>query len=368
MRDFKLALIFLLWSPLWLASCYQEGQFWYFYGKLVGAWSQEQFWLQKHQCLASNKHTFVFACGENDRYVLKLVFDPKYAKGSSIANEAAFYERLQGIKGIPNMYACYFGQGRGGMLTDRLGSSVVTLQLSIVAQPLIARAKIYRRIARLIRELHSRKVCHNDIKPDNLLALNDNSFDFTVIDFDYSCTAGKPCKQAHRAYTAPEVYAELKTTPGYHACTPSIDVWSLTLVIHYIESHEFSFNFPLLYTGCKEITYVCVNLLLATIRDYTYADPPFKQLIIGILARPYQQRNDMQVLIDELGKLVKSEERKKRRVQISVDARNTKKSAVAGSKDSIEGSLRTGGGSSKPVGKPVNPAHNSQTKLPPIRE
>lgn len=115
--------------------------------------------------------------------------------------------------------------------------------------------KIMFQIAKGVDYLHTKKVLHGDIKPSNVLIMNDNNYMpfVQIIDFGYSVCLPEydgtddTCCKCHNLtpeYSAPEV---LRSRP--HSF-PS-DIWSLGATFYYVITQQYIFREK--YRSCQEL-------------------------------------------------------------------------------------------------------------------
>mmetsp|Transcript_49773 Transcript_49773/g.131972 ORF Transcript_49773/g.131972 Transcript_49773/m.131972 type:complete len:529 (-) Transcript_49773:213-1799(-) len=91
-----------------------------------------------------------------------------------------------------------------------------------------AAARAMRQILQAIGYLHSRKVVHRDVKPENVVCVNDDATDLKLVDFGYSCRweGTEPLERrcGTVGYVALEVYER--------SYTPKVDLWSAGVIAY----------------------------------------------------------------------------------------------------------------------------------------
>jgi serine/threonine protein kinase len=106
-------------------------------------------------------------------------------------------------------------------------------------KPELARI-IYRGVAKCLRKIHERNICHNDFNPTQVIVTGKASDNFYVVDLDHARVMGTPVPPPNSthyvaSYTAPEVvYARTQGSHMTLACHVKHDVWAFGLFAYEI--------------------------------------------------------------------------------------------------------------------------------------
>lgn len=122
-----------------------------------------------------------------------------------------------------------------------------TLSISEIAkQPFYERLKLCCIIAHAMTCLHSKKIVHADIKPDNVLVFKKTKIQAKIIDFDCSFFEKDAPKRGEElngdmVYLSPEAFLHIIGEYSYLSC--KMDVFALGLLFHqYMTGHLPSFD------------------------------------------------------------------------------------------------------------------------------
>lgn len=96
---------------------------------------------------------------------------------------------------------------------ERLGKTLEKSQTFVLSNTVAQRSLIYLKIEKGINYIHYKQLCHNDIKPDNILqALGDKKL-FKIIDLGIVCKIGSVCFTGFTPFAAPEKFIDQKWWP-----------------------------------------------------------------------------------------------------------------------------------------------------------
>ena len=149
-----------------------------------------------------------------------------------------FVIQLYDVIDTNNYIFMMFELAQGGSLCDYIKHQRLPKELSI--------KMIFFQIASAACYLHSKNIIHFDLKPENILLLTRQMYTVAkVTDFGAaintlsSCTDipldGTPC------YSAPELLTKLQVDRNF-ICTPTVDVWSLGMMLYKCVSKELPFQ------------------------------------------------------------------------------------------------------------------------------
>lgn len=145
---------------------------------------------------------------------------------------------------------------------------------------------IFREILRAVHYLHSKKIVHGDLKPENvLMASLTSDTEIKLIDFGFSQIAdgnnltkyrGTPC------YMAPEFHNQLQLSYG-----KPVDMWALGAILFYLLSGKHAFPYDTvegINRAVKEDEVVFPQ------SEWAQVSHEAKSLVLGLLHKDAQQR------------------------------------------------------------------------------
>lgn len=94
-----------------------------------------------------------------------------------------------------------------------------------------------KKLLQVLAYLHQRRICHLDVKPQNIMLKSAESLDIRLIDFGYAYNIGELCQFVPRGtkeYYAPEVEDGLVGTFS--------DMWSFGITLYYWLSGDVPFK------------------------------------------------------------------------------------------------------------------------------
>lgn len=130
--------------------------------------------------------------------------------------------------------------------TQAITHPILSIQ-EIAKQPFYERLKLCCIVAHAMCRLHSKKIVHADIKPDNVLVYKNNKLRAKIIDFDCSFFEKNAPKRGEElngdmVYLSPEAFLHIIGEYSYLSC--KMDVFSLGLLFHqYMTGHLPLFDF-----------------------------------------------------------------------------------------------------------------------------
>ena len=124
--------------------------------------------------------------------------------------------------------------------TQAITHPILSIQ-EIAKQPFYERLKLCCIVAHAMSRLHSKKIVHADIKPDNVLVYKNNKLQAKIIDFDCSFFEKNAPKRGEElngdmVYLSPEAFLHIIGEYSYLSC--KMDVFALGLLFHqYMTGH-----------------------------------------------------------------------------------------------------------------------------------
>lgn len=149
--------------------------------------------------------------------------------------EIAVMSTMNGENAVVGFYGCMEAFDGLYLVQEKLYKDFdsASMLLKFKLLPFYGRLKGYIRMTEIYEKLHEKKVSHQDIKPGNIMAVDDKLKDFRIIDFGLSVKINKDVVGGTPAFNSPEKINE----DG--KAFASQDVYALALTIAVIET---SFN------------------------------------------------------------------------------------------------------------------------------
>ena len=168
----------------------------------------------------------------------------------------------------------------------------------IAGCPLCERVKLCCIVAHGIMRLHSKRIVHADIKPDNVLVTGAEKLHAKIIDFDcsfFEMNAPKPGEELNgdMVYFSPEVYQHIAGENTRLTC--AMDVFSLGILFHqYLTGrlpHFDTDRYRYAYEAVMDGQTLGLDAELAA---------PVSDLLERMLRKDFRRRPDMQSVFGEL--------------------------------------------------------------------
>lgn len=280
-------------------ACTSERRFWQTFQPQTGVNSFEELKSKNPDAAGAGNFGKVYPCGVGKRNLaFKYTIFNTPDKVETIEIEMQSYLAVGTHNYIAKAYGCFVSNPPyyGGMLLERLGKTLEKNQNFVLSLPIPQRAIIYRKISRAINYVHYKGLCHNDIKPDNILQSLFKKLVFKIIDLGVACKIGEVCTIGFTLFAAPEKYSDPSLAAQHsYVCQPSVDIWAFALSILFTETRQKNYEFALQLTGCQTMNYQCAAYLSKIAQRYsTPQNKPFIDLAASLIGQPAQQRNSME--------------------------------------------------------------------------
>ena len=254
------------------------------------------------------------------KYFVKEFLSPVFPVDTSMFSEQKRTDRinlcLSFVKEKEELYSAINGITDGNLIgieqffrvnakyyisTKAITHPVLSIQ-EISKQPFYERLKLCCIIAHAISGLHSKKIVHADIKPDNVLVYKNNKLHAKIIDFDCSFFEKNAPKRGEElngdmVYLSPEAFLHIIGEYSYLSC--KMDVFALGLLFHqYMTGHLPSFD-----TNEYQYAYEVVLDNQSLGIDQKLNSVVFS-LILKMLDKEPQKRPDMETVFFTLRQLL----------------------------------------------------------------
>ncbi len=140
---------------------------------------------------------------------------------------------------------------------------------------------IFKQIVDAVAHAHGQKICHRDIKLDNIFVYNSNHFVLADWAFARDFSSGKLVQECYGSYD----YLSPELVNDQHYLGPKVDIWALGIVLYALLTQQLPF------TDYKK--YKVVYIQAVTKASY-YMPQHFtmkvKDLLMGLLCPDYKMR------------------------------------------------------------------------------
>ena len=133
-----------------------------------------------------------------------------------------------------------------------------------------------------VEYLHSNKICHHDLKPQNILIDSENNI--RIIDFGLSVNF-EDKEEMNKNYGSPRFAAPELFQGKIH--TEKVDIWSLGVILYKLFVGYFPFNKP----DLEDLIHQIVNDEVSVPESL---DPGLRDLIMGMLDKNQEKRFSIQ--------------------------------------------------------------------------
>ena len=218
-----------------------------------------------------------------------------------------YFEREVGRRigcGTDHHLLCYLGwmwvKDGGGILYDYIDGKDAERELTLINMGIGKRftfpqiIHIFKQLAQALQYLHSKRLLHLDIKPQNIILKYDKTkdlFDAYLIDYDLSChdEPKDKCasfKRGTPGYIPPEMFTK------EHSTTTKSDIYSLGATYYDFLNHTFRIGERFSKTLPRRFT---------PLHTYeTFGNNKLKELISEMLHTDYQLRIDIDTVVQIL--------------------------------------------------------------------
>ena len=157
--------------------------------------------------------------------------------------EAHFLSLLKSTPGVVDFYGCLKNNLYYFFFFERLAGSLESSKSKFLALSLARRINFYKQLAFVVAEVNAKGVLHNDLKPENVMTIDEDFSSPKLIDFGLSCdlndqTRGH-CSGGSEIFISPEK-AHTLDEDGNFLPNEKIDVWAFLLTIVDTENPEES--------------------------------------------------------------------------------------------------------------------------------
>lgn len=182
----------------------------------------------------------------NDMVIKKIEFT-SIEQATMAYNEIEFLRRLKGVDGVVEYKDCAFKVDHLFIKQQKLHEDLKNKKVleTFAKKTVVEKLKIMKRLSETVNLIHSKKVIHADIKPGNIMALDEDVSQILLIDFGVSYFVDEEYQGGSKFYQSPELWLKQPSIPA------GDDLWALVLSIFSI---QFDNNFveSSLYFNCLD--------------------------------------------------------------------------------------------------------------------
>ena len=173
-----------------------------------------------------------------------------------------------GIATISRVYKFFHFSGHACVVMDLYQRSLLD-HLNYNIEQIAFLRSVMTQLLHTINHIHSHKIAHCDIKPDNIMMVSEGSFAIRLIDFGnaHELTGAKEQLVQPDIYRSPEAHLDL-------GVTPLVDIWAAGCV-----AAELVLGFPPFACETPEDVMLCIEGLVGPI--------PQKMLVVSPKARRF---------------------------------------------------------------------------------
>ncbi|HYE81557.1 MAG TPA: protein kinase [Clostridia bacterium] len=186
-------------------------------------------------------------------------------------------------------------------VTEKVNVSSLSIK-DVSSLPTDKKLLIAKTISHSLGILHSERIVHGDLKPDNILIKKTETGDYTakLIDFDSSYFFGVPPEIAEdvvgdMVYYSPELAAYIKGDTDKSMLTGKSDIFALGLIFH----QYFTGQLPVFDKEKYGYAYVAVNNS-SVLRTSSVIPVVLKELLDDMLSRDPDRRPDINTVFSTL--------------------------------------------------------------------
>ena len=139
---------------------------------------------------------------------------------------------LKGTPGVPEIFACEKGTQFLYLVQELLYKDLNEEPVleKIMSKPLQERLKLFLGVAETLLQVHKKRLIHHDIKPENMMANNENVDRIYLIDFGLTASDTSGIVAGSPLFWTPEIVSKRNRVANYKT-----DVWALVLSFAEIE-------------------------------------------------------------------------------------------------------------------------------------
>jgi len=228
-----LVLLFLERVRGLVTECRPIYSFWTDYATELGGKTAVEI-VAKENLLGGGTFGNVYQCTWNgESAVIKHNVVRRTENWDVFAREVKILSILRDVQGVVKMHACAESILSVTIVLERLHKDFYEMASAVKALNEPVRMHLYAKIAKILGQIHMKGVFHNDIKPENIMSVDEKLREVRVIDFGLSCVGNEKCFGGTPIFNAPEKIRSLAANDPRGS--EKIDVWAFLLTIAVFE-------------------------------------------------------------------------------------------------------------------------------------
>ena len=174
---------------------------------------------------------------ENEVAVKTITIGTKISQINGIKEEIRYLMKM-GDKGVtPYFYDCLESNGKVYIIQEMLYKSLLTSEMIEKFQSFQPSKKIFKflQIAMKLRDFHREGDTHQDLKPDNIMSIDDDMTDFRIVDLGMATDMLGELKGGTPLFNSPDKINRSKKP----SCYQDVFAFAMTMVVMEMSNYEF---------------------------------------------------------------------------------------------------------------------------------
>lgn len=188
------------------------------------------------------KQAFLDKIVQNDVAVKMITIGTRKSEIDGIKEEINYLKKLGGKDVTPYFYDCLESDGKVYIIQQMLYQSLLTPEMISKFQSFRPSKRIFKflQIAIKLKDFHADGDTHQDLKPDNIMSIDDDMSDFRIVDLGMATDVLGKVKGGTPLFNSPDKI----NGDSRPSCYQDVFAFAMTMVVMEMSSYEFFDDVP----------------------------------------------------------------------------------------------------------------------------